>query len=75
MAEGVFRGAGDTLVPSLLDFGSMWLVRLPMAAVLSRSMGLRGVWIAMCVELCVRGGLFLLRLAGKKWQKDAVAVG
>ena len=75
VAEGVFRGAGDTLVPSLLDFGSMWLVRLPMAAVLSRSMGLRGVWIAMCVELCVRGGLFLLRLAGKKWQKDAVAVG
>ena len=51
------------------------VVRLPMAAVLSRSMGLRGVWIAMCVELCVRGGLFLLRLAGKKWQKDAVAVG
>jgi len=69
VASGVFRGAGDTLVPCILNFCSMWLVRLPLAALLAPRMGLRGVWLAMCIELCVRGVLFLARLAGKKWQR------
>ncbi len=71
VASGVFRGAGDTLATSLFNFGSMWLVRLPMARVLSKRIGLKGVWIAMCIELCIRGILFLIRLAGKGWQKKS----
>ena len=62
VASGVFRGAGDTLVPSVLNFASMWLVRIPLAAFLAPRMGLQGVWLAMCLELCVRGLLFLIRL-------------
>lgn len=70
VASGVFRGAGDTLIPSCLNFCSMWLVRLPLAAFLAPRLGLRGVWIAMCIELCIRGVLFLLRLAfSKSWDK------
>lgn len=69
VASGVFRGAGDTLVPSCMNFFSMWIVRLPLSAYLSRRMGLVGVWVAMCIELCVRGILFLIRLCGKRWQK------
>lgn len=69
VASGVFRGAGDTLIPSCMNFISMWVVRLPLAAVLASYMGLQGVWIAMCTELCVRGGLFLLRLRSKRWLK------
>lgn len=63
VASGVFRGTGDTVVPSVLNFISMWLIRIPLAAILSQSSGLRGVWFAMCAELCVRGFLFLLLLA------------
>lgn len=62
VVTGALRGAGDTLVPSLLNFLSMWAVRLPLAACLAPRLGLRGVWIAMCFELCVRGTMFLLRL-------------
>ena len=70
VASGVFRGAGDTLIPSCLNFCSMWLVRLPLAAFLAPRLGLRGVWIAMCIELCIRGVLFLMRLAfSKSWDK------
>lgn len=70
VASGVFRGAGDTLIPSCLNFCSMWLVRLPLAALLAPKFGLRGVWIAMCIELCIRGVLFLLRLAfSKNWDQ------
>lgn len=71
VACGVFRGAGDTLIPSCLNFFTMWAVRLPIAAFLAPRIGLKGVWIAMCLELCVRGILFLIRLAGKRWQKSA----
>ena len=70
VASGVFRGAGDTLIPSCLNFCSMWLVRLPLAAFLAPRLGLRGVWIAMCIELCIRGVLFIMRLAfSKSWDK------
>ena len=69
VASGVFRGAGDTMVASLLNFVSMWCVRLPIAALLAPRVGLVGVWVGMAVELCVRGVLFLIRLAGGKWEK------
>ena len=63
---GVFMGLGDTLVPCILNLGSIWLVRIPLAYFLARTMGLRGVWLAMCIELTVRGVIFLLRLRFKK---------
>ena len=62
VATGVFRGAGDTLVPSVLNFISMWVVRIPLAAALAGRFGLPGVWCAMCVELFVRGLLFWVLL-------------
>lgn len=63
---GAFVGAGDTTVPSIMNFASMWGVRLTLAALLAPVMGLRGVWIAMCVELCFRGVIFLIRLNFRK---------
>ena len=62
VASAALRGAGDTLVPSLLNFASMWGVRIPLAAWLVVRHGLLGAWIAMAVELCVRGLLMLGRL-------------
>ena len=62
VAAGVFRGAGETLLSSVLNLMSVWAVRIPMAAFLSARYGLKGAWTAMCTELCVRGTLFLIRL-------------
>lgn len=67
VAYGVFVGAGRTIVPSIMNFGSIWFVRLTLAALLAPVMGLRGVWTAMCIELCFRGAIFLARLWGSKW--------
>ena len=47
----------------------MWLIRLGMAWYLSLSYGLTGVWIAMAVELSIRGMLFLARLRWGNWIK------
>lgn len=62
VAGGIFRSAGKTLLPSLLNLFSMWAVRLPLMALLARERGLYGVWLGMCLELCIRGGMFLFFL-------------
>lgn len=69
VAYGVFVGAADMLVPCLMNLFSIWAVRLSLAAMLAPSMGLKGVWIAMCVELCFRGLIFLVRLKRERWMK------
>ena len=71
-AAGVMRGAGDTLIPSILNLVSMWGVRITTAALLAPHLGLTGVWIAMCGELCFRGILFLIRLLREKWLENGV---
>lgn len=69
VVSGVLRGTGDTLIPSMMNFFSMWVVRLPLAWLLAKTLGLKGVWIAMCIELCFRGTIFLIRLYQGKWIK------
>ena len=69
ISYGVFVGAANTLVPSLMNFFSIWAVRISLAAWLAPTMGLKGVWVAMCAELCFRGIIFLIRLRGKRWMK------
>ena len=69
-ASGAMRGAGDTLVPSVLNLVSMWGVRITVAAFLAPRLGLAGVWLAMCAELCVRGILFLVRLLRERWLEN-----
>ncbi|MGM9948078.1 MATE family efflux transporter [Floccifex sp.] len=67
VCAGVFRGAGDTKVSTLLNFVSMWCLRIPLAYILSLFYGLQGCWLAMCLELCFRGCIFLFRLFQNKW--------
>ena len=72
MVTGALRGAGDTLVPGILNLISMWGVRILTASILVRTMGLPGVWTAMFMELNVRGILMLIRLARGKWLDKAI---
>ena len=61
IAAGALRGAGDTLASSILTLISLWGVRIILSLILVGSMGLVGVWIAMCVELVFRGTIFMIR--------------
>ena len=66
-AAGALRGTGDTFVPSLMNLLSIWIVRIGLALVLVSRVGLHGMWIAMAVELCVRGLLMLYRQKTSKF--------
>lgn len=69
VAAGALRGTGDTLVPSLMNLGSIWIVRIGLALLLVGPLGLSGMWIAMAVELCVRGLLMLYRHKTSRYYK------
>ncbi len=69
---GAFVGAGDTKIPALLNLVSVWAVRIALAVVLTPKYGLMGYWIAMFVELNVRGALFVWRIRGDKWMKTSL---
>lgn len=70
VSAGALRGTGDTFVPSLMNLCSIWIVRLGLALLLVGSWGLHGMWIAMAVELCVRGLLLLYRQHSSKFYSD-----
>jgi Na+-driven multidrug efflux pump len=75
------RGAGDTRVPVLFTWFGFFVVRLPLAYLLTRGqidlgplgvwhgLGLWGAWLAMFIDLWVRGLFFLGRFAGGRWQR------
>lgn len=72
VATGALRGAGDTLVPGILNLISIWGVRITIAFFLAQSLGLAGVWIAMTIELCFRGVLFIIRLGRGRWLEKII---
>ncbi len=41
---GVFRGAGDTMIPMIITLFSMWIFRVPAAYFLSKVLGTDGIW-------------------------------
>ncbi len=74
VASGAMQGAGDSTACFVLNLVSMWGIRLTLASFFAPRFGLAGVWGSMCCELCIRGLLFLFRLARGKWlEKGALA--
>lgn len=67
VASGALRGAEDTLVPSIMNLVSIWVVRIGLSILLVGELGLIGVWIAMATELSVRGILLLIRQLTSKY--------
>jgi len=43
---GVMRGAGGTLIPMFITLFSLWIIRIPLAAILSKYWGVHGIWWA-----------------------------
>ena len=71
------RAAGDALFTMGVSLASMFTFRLGLSYLLSPAtlfgipmlgLGLRGVWIAMCLDWVVRGIFFYLRFRSGKWQ-------
>ena len=77
------RGAGDTRVPVLYTCIGFFLLRIPVALLFARNpaddifmpelaWGLLGAWLAMFVDLFVRGILLIYRFWSGKWKSVKV---
>ncbi|MEE6208396.1 MAG: MATE family efflux transporter, partial [Alphaproteobacteria bacterium] len=62
-----FVAAGNSLLPNIINITSMWIIRIPLVMYMANFNGLIGVWTAMCIELIIRGSIFLYYLRSPKW--------
>ena len=71
------RAAGDTRVPMVFTWLGFLGVRVPAAYYLTAApagphLGLFGAWLAMFLDIYVRGGLYLWRFWSGRWQRVRV---
>ena len=66
---GVMALRVEPFAERVVKLFSIWAVRLTLAALLAPTMGLKGVWVAMCIELCFRGLIFLIYLKWERWMR------
>jgi putative MATE family efflux protein len=65
------RGAGDVRIPMLFTWVDFFVVRIPLAYLLTGEwidLGLLGVWLAMFADLQVRGLFVLVRFSSGRWR-------
>lgn len=71
--NGVINGSGRTLVTTFITLAGLWLVRLPVAEYLSKSMhSLDGVWYAMVLGFGVGAALSLAYYLSGKWKSPVI---
>ncbi len=72
VSNGVINGAGRTLITMCITITSIWLVRVPAAAILSKtSLGLRGIWLAIAIGFAVGLSVSLAYYFSGAWKKAA----
>ncbi|WP_427338917.1 MATE family efflux transporter [Caloranaerobacter sp. DY30410] len=71
---GGLRGAGDTRWVLIITFTGIWGIRLTLAYlfVIVLKLGLIGAWIAMSIDLIIRGLLLFIRFRSGRWKSIQV---
>ncbi|HUS86295.1 MAG TPA: MATE family efflux transporter [Bacteroidales bacterium] len=70
---GVMRGAGDTLIPMLITLLSLWLVRVPLAYILSSRVGNEvGIWWSFPIGWAVGLILAASYYSTGRWKKKVI---
>jgi len=69
---GVMRGAGDTFIPMIITFFSLWVVRIPVGYFMSENMGYHGIWWCIPIAWVVGLSLSYLYYLTGRWKRKAV---
>jgi putative MATE family efflux protein len=69
---GVMRGAGDTLIPMIITFFALWVVRVPLCYYLSQEMGVVGIWWGIPIAWIIGMILHFLYYMTGKWKTKTV---
>lgn len=71
---GLFRGAGDTLIPMFFTLFSLWLVRIPLAYLFSTIWGTHGIWWAIPIGWLSGVVLAISYYKSGRWKRKIVGV-
>ncbi|MEJ2544247.1 MAG: MATE family efflux transporter, partial [Calditrichaceae bacterium] len=69
--NGAFRGSGSTTISMMLSIISLWVMRFPLAYILSKHTGLNevGIWIAYPSANVMAAILTIIWFARGTWKK------
>lgn len=71
--NGVFRGAGNTVLPMVFSLFSLLILRVPLATILTRfQLGLSGVWWAIFISNLVSGVVAFIWFLVGDWKKEVI---
>jgi putative MATE family efflux protein len=70
----VMRGAGDTLIPMFITLFALWIIRIPLAYLLSKPslLGINGIWWSIPFGWATGLLLSYLYYLSGRWKKKAV---
>ncbi|GAB1433274.1 MATE family efflux transporter [Spirochaetota bacterium] len=71
--NGVMRGAGDSFIPMINTILALWVVRIPVAALLSGplGMGTTGIWLSIPSGWVVGASFSTWYYIGGRWKRKA----
>jgi putative MATE family efflux protein len=71
---GVMRGAGDTLIPMFITLFALWVIRIPLAYLLSQQnwLGVYGIWWSIPIGWATGLMLSYLYYLSGRWKKKAI---
>lgn len=69
---GVMRGGGDTRTAMIFDFMPMWLISIPLGAIVAHIIKLPVWWVYACLmsDEVIKSGFCLLYIRTKRWIKN-----
>lgn len=68
----VMRGAGDTLMPMFFTLISLWVIRIPLAYLLSQEIGLTGIWWASPIGWFLGMAMTIIYYLTGRWKRKVV---
>ena len=69
---GLMRGAGDALIPMFISLLSLWLIRIPLAWILSGKIGAAGIWWSIPAGWFIGLILSFIYYKSGRWKKKSV---
>ena len=69
---GLMRGAGDALVPMFISLLSLWLIRIPLAWILSGKIGAAGIWWSIPAGWFIGLILSFIYYKSGRWKKKSL---
>jgi putative MATE family efflux protein len=73
ISNGIINGSGHTMITMVFSLVSLWVIRVPLAAVLSRTqLGISGIWLAIDISFAVTLSVSLVYYFSGRWKKEVI---